>query len=792
MFERRLRIFLAIIFLGGLLLVSRAAQVQIIDSDEWLLEANASAERVTYLDAPRGELLDVKGRVIARDVPTFEACVNFRAIPTTPNATWLRQEANRRARKSTGWADADADGRELLISQQAQAIHNELDEMWTMLANVAGLEPEQINAARDAIVKGVSDKQRKFWDREYEKALKAFNSLAPAPWYERWIVGQRVKPKLEDFEKKVIRDEFDFHAILPDISQDVYNRLKLAQDHFPQYRSINGEYVSVLDLRPAVRRDYPFGEVAAQTIGRVRAVSGEDRKADPNSDDERRRYGLVDRVGGEGLEEMLEDRLRGMRGERRADRRGENVSVFEAERGESVRTTLDLELCRAIQDAFKRVEFHNPRPWPEKGTDPVAEYIPMNGAAVVIDVRTGEVRALVSVPSYDLNQFAKLYQALAVDDLNRPMTNRALLDAMEPGSTVKPIVGLAAVTQKLISATDTIECDGYAYVNGKRVDRPRCWTMSAFGISHHQTNSGPHPTGFLTLTDAIERSCNVYFVTEGSKLGLEWLAYWMKQFGYGRPTRIGLPEASGVVPNIARIKVGDRASETWYASIGQGPVLATPIQVANEMATIARDGIWMRPTLVPNQKPSSTTNPDGSLQADRVDLKLNGEGVRAVQKGMELVVNSPSGTGTNVNKDEQGHRAFDLLIAAKTGSATASPLSRQIRDEKGRAIRDENQELLHELVPIGSKETPNREVPWYRVSGYEEDGSPKLAHSWVGGFVPADNPKLAFVVYVEYGGSGGVGAASVVRAMIRKCIELKYLEEGAKPSTPVATNSMSE
>lgn len=536
--------------------------------------------------------------------------------------------------------------------------------------------------------------------------------------------------------------------------------------------------MSVLDLRPAVRRDYPFGDVAAQTVGRVRGIAPEDREADPNPDDERRRYGLVDRIGGEGLEALLENRLRGERGERRTNRRGENVSVHEAVRGESVRVSLDIELCRAIQEAFKTVEFHGPK---TDGVDSPPEFLSMNGAAVVIDVKTGQVRALVSVPSYDPNQFDRLFRAMASDDLNRPMANRALVDEREPGSTIKPIIGLAAVTQKLISATDTIECDGYAHINGRKVERPRCWTMSMFNISHHHTSNDPHPTGFLTLAEAIERSCNVYFVTEGAKLGLDGLAYWMKQFGYGQPTGIGLPESSGAVPRYDRIAPGERNSAPWFASIGQSTVLATPIQVANEMATIARDGVWMRPTLLVDAKLPPTTRPDGSIKPDRIDLKLDQDAVRAVKKGMLAVVNSNAGTGTHVNHDSNGNIVFNLNIAAKTGSATASPLSRPVRNDQGQAVRNADGRPIYELVPYGSHEAPNAAVPWYRLIGYEEDGTPKGAHSWVGGFVPAEDPKLAFAVYVEYGGSGGVGAASVVRATIRKCIELGYLEESAVP-----------
>lgn len=773
MFERRLRIFLFIVFLGALLLIARAAKVQIADGAEWLAEANASAERVTYLDAPRGDLLDVTGKVIARDVPTFEACVNYRALAPTPNAKWLRQEAIRRSRKLPDWPNADADARELLIARETQGVINDLESLWDLLAGLSGQTRLEIDARRKEIADAVEEKQRLYVRREFNKALDEYKNTPPAPWYERWISGDRAEPRIEDYQKKEIFDQFAFHTLLPDIRQDVYNQLKLAQDRFPQYNTGTAQQ-SVLDLRPAVRRDYAYADIAAQTIGRVRAVSKEDRQEDVNVDDETRRYGLVDRIGAEGLESLVEQKLRGTRGERRTNRRGESVSVREAVKGEDVRTSLDLELCKAIQEAFNHVEFHGPK---VNGVEPPPEFLPMNGAAVVIDVKTGQIRALVSVPSYDLNQFDRLFRSLAQDNLNRPMINRALRDAMEPGSTVKPVVGLAGVTQKILKASDTIECDGYPHIKGRKLERPRCWTMSMFGISHHQTSNGPHPTGHLTLADAIERSCNVYFVTVGAELGMEGLAYWYRQFGFGQPTRIGLAEDAGSVPNYAKIDPGERFSAPLFASIGQGTVLATPIQVANEMATIARDGVWMRPTLLAEGELPPTTMPDGSTRPNRNDLHLDPDALRAVKSGMAGVVNSRSGTGTRVNTDASGKTVFNLKIAAKTGSASASLLTRPILDDKGQPVRNDKGVIVRDIILPGTRDAPNRQAPWYRLIGYEDSGGPKVAHSWVGGFVPADDPTLAFAVYVEYGGSGGIGAASVVRATIAKAIELNYLKE---------------
>jgi penicillin-binding protein 2 len=395
------------------------------------------------------------------------------------------------------------------------------------------------------------------------------------------------------------------------------------------------------------------------------------------------------------------------------------------------------------------------------------------------------VRALVSVPTFDLNQFDELYPTLVDDELNRPLANRALGDAIEPGSTVKPIVGLGVVTQKLSTPSETIECTGFPVINGRKLQKPRCWTESMYGKSgngsHHQVPyNAKHPTGFLTLADAIERSCNVYFETQGNKLDIQGLSYWMRQFGYGRPTGIGLPEARGLVPDKAKIDPVERGSAPLYASIGQSWVLATPIQVANEMATIARDGIWQRPTLLQDLLPPSTEPADPDAIPDRYDLHLDPGALKAVHEGMFNVVNSKAGTGTQVHSAE-------VAIAAKTGSATASQLIEFKKDANGDVLRDpETNRALYELVPYGAHDAPNPRLPWYRMSGIDDRGRPKGTHSWVAGYAPADNPQIAFAVYVEYGGSGGAGAGSVVNEMVKALIRHGYLQSTVAAPTAAA------
>jgi penicillin-binding protein 2 len=407
----------------------------------------------------------------------------------------------------------------------------------------------------------------------------------------------------------------------------------------------------------------------------------------------------------------------------------------------------------------------------------------MHGAAVLIDVPTGEVRALVSYPTFDLNELDERYGELVHDELSMPLMNRATQSQLFPGSTVKPIVGMAAITEGLIGVNDGIECTGYLVINGKPI-RPgfRCWTASKFEHlppelrpppGHHQVPyQDPHvghhgnPDGSLTYVDAIQRSCNVYFETLGDRLRIEGLSRWYYKFGLGRPTGLGIAEVRGRLP-ISHMKPVNRPQVAWHSAIGQVQVTATPIQMANVAATIARGGTWMRPRLLKDDEhlaalqPAATTAPVSEFEggADRIDLHIKPEALAAAREGMIRVINTEGGTGKPL-------RRSDMVVAGKTGTATASPLRVKVRDASGK-------ETLEPLRPATAAD-PNPDAPWYRGGG--SDGK-TLNHAWFIGFAPADNPKVAFAVLVEWGLSGGATAGTVANGLLDACVERGYLKK---------------
>jgi penicillin-binding protein 2 len=500
-----------------------------------------------------------------------------------------------------------------------------------------------------------------------------------------------------------------------------------------------------------VRRYYPYGSVAAQTIGYTAKVTGQDLVADPKKNDLLAKYAPTDDIGRDGMEKLFEPQLRGTRGlESTTDTdAGTAVSQTPPIPGADITTTLDVELQKKVEEAFKSVTFAPGKPIPP-------ENIEMPGAAVVIDVQTGEVRAMASWPTYDLNEFDKLYSKLARDQINLPLWNKAIMLDVVPGSTVKPIVGISAISAGLFRPDETIHCDGYLYLNGvKQKSQFRCWTAKMHEGASHQTLSNPHPTGNLTFPEALQRSCNVFHEELALRLGMDRLSEWFRRFGLGRVSGLGLPrESAGLLPDDWRGPAFQRIGTTAMAGIGEGSIHATPIQMANVAATIARGGFAIKPTLHAGEPP------------ERIDLQLNRAAVAEAQKGMFDVVNTDAGTGTMAWLP-------DVHVAAKTGSAQTAPLTIQILDDWLKPVRNDRGRVEKREIVIGTHDAPNPEAPWYRYTGSKQDTIP--AHGWMIGFAPADHPKVAFAVLVEYGGGGGPAAGSVVRRLVEACKDEGYL-----------------
>ncbi len=754
MFERRLKIFLSVLLLVTITLSLRAFQVQVVDGEFWTQRATKVMQRSQLIETTRGRILDVRGREMAVDAACIDACVDYRAILKEPDPAWMRARALDRlgTKMGSSYRKLTSEERKKRLADETEAVRADIESMWTTLAEVSGQTVDDILETRSAIVQRVEMRRRYVWYRNYELAKRRHENAEPLPLWQQWLIDPaKSAPQVDSFAVTVA-EQTEPHVILRAVSNEVNNYLGKNIERYPG-----------LILRPSTHRFYPYGEAACHLLGHLSRVTREDLAKDPNlGGDELKQYYPNDLIGRGGLEGLGETILRGARG--RIDRMinlNQIVGTTPATSGGDLHCTIDIELQKEMQNLFRNAKI--------KRADGKEEEHEMHGAAVVIDIPTNQVRALVSYPTFDPNHLDDLYGVLVNDDVNRPLFNRATQSQLEPGSTVKPIVGLGAITQGDFTVNDKIECTGYLMIGGRKWGVGRCWVASKFekqlkeqgmSVAHHPVPSdAPHPTGFLNLTDALERSCNIYFETVGDKLGIEGLTYWFDRFGMGRPTGIGIAEANGRLPSSYRGL--NRRMTGWFAGIGQGQVAATPIQMCNVAATIARDGIWMKPTLT-NEISSSDS---------RVDLKLSPEAIAAAKAGMIKVVNSRAGSGY-----EMLHRE-DVQIAGKTGTAQAARFSIPVRNQHGQIVRDPTGKVQREFLEPSTDDHVNPRAPWYRGHG---EGGKDLTHAWFIGFAPANNPQIAFAVLVEYGGAGGTAAAPIAREILEACVEHGYLARRGK------------
>jgi penicillin-binding protein 2 len=781
-------------------------QLQIIERTRWATEAIESLHHESLIETTRGRLLDVKGRPLAEDTYCFDACVDYRAIPSVPDAEWVREIAVERVKtRDGGHRDKSVPLRQL-IADEIVEVKADIDAMWSRLADEGGMSADEMDDLRQSIVHDVELRRRYTWYRRYRLAQKAGSASDSAastqpitadsvePWYRKWLLGQTDSAPVDTFDIK-IGEQTEPHVILRSISSRVYNELGKEQEHCPG-----------LVLRPGMERSYPlpFAQAACHVLGGITHVKQADLERDPWLGDDLRAYRQTDLIGSGGLEELCEPLLRGTRGRveewagdegggETANKTGESGTareqVVDAVPGQDVTTTIDRDLEVDIRAAFDHVNVKRDKIDPDVFAD-------MHGAAVVIDVASGEVRAMVSAPGFDPNELNQQYAVLNEDGLNQPLRNRATQSMLETGSTIKPVVGIGAITAGKMGIDDTVECTGTFMLNGKVMPGgARCWTLSEFPYldksqnTHHQIPpEDPHrgtryPNGFLNFTDAIQRSCDIYFENMGDRLGVDGLSYWMTTFGLGRITGVGVSEVRGRLPNQVpkTIPAYRRRVFSWLGGIGQGYVAATPVQMANVAATIARDGIWMRPRLVGDDvsrqlraiaraHPATQPTPlDWKDVPDQADLHLSSAAIAAAQEGMWRVVNTIAGTGSDPIFNP------NLEISGKTGSAQASRLIVNVRDSSGK--------MVPRYLRPSTTTQPNAEAPWY-LGTVESDGL-KLTHAWFIGYAPSHHPKVAFAVLVEYGLSGGRVAGGIAKQIIAACVQHGYLSLDSEERTLV-------
>ena len=464
-----------------------------------------------------------------------------------------------------------------------------------------------------------------------------------------------------------------------------------------------------------LNRRYLHGPLLAHVVGYVSRVDAGDVEAMGED------IANFSHTGKTGLERSYEEALRGRIGYERVETNVEGralgtVGRVPAVPGADLRLSIDLDLQRAMVAAFGDAD----------------------GSAVAIDPATGQVLAMVSKPSYDTNLFVngishQDYNAL-LNNPSRPLYNRNVLGGGPPGSTVKPMVGLAGLDSGLREADDRTLSTGEFFIAGQR-------------RGYRDSHAGGH--GWVDLRQSIAQSVNTYYYKLAQEMGIDTLAMYMHRYGFGEKTGIDLlGENEGVVPS--RDYKRSISTEPWYpgetviSGIGQGYWIATALQLVRATAAIANGGDLHQLRLVDARR-DGYREPWLELPetpGSRISPSL--EHVRAVQEGMEMTVNGPRGTARAIGV------GAPYRIAGKTGTAQRS-------SRKGNISHDPHS------LPYNLRHT-----------------------ALFVGYAPADAPKIAVAVVVEHGGFGSTSAAPIARKVFDAWL-LGKMPEGIENVEKTAT-----
>jgi penicillin-binding protein 2 len=470
--------------------------------------------------------------------------------------------------------------------------------------------------------------------------------------------------------------------------------LSMAQVAKIQAQSVAFPEVNVV---PIQRRNYPYGTMAAHVLGFIGEVTEKDLQQKEHESLEQ-----GDLIGKRGVELMYDMYLRGREGAEfwQYDADGRRLSEYVPARqqpvpGDNISLTIDFELQRRAEQYFIENE--------------------MVGAAVALDPRNGEVLAMVSSPAFNPNVYSKrftpdVYKTITSNPFKIEL-NRTIQGLYSPGSVFKIVMAMAGLSEGVIGPDTQFTCSGSGVFFGRRF---RCWKKEGHGA--------------VDVERALKVSCDVFFYNTGGRLGVDKIKEHANKLTFGEISQVDLDgERAGLVPSTewARTKQNRKwyPSETISVSIGQGPLIVTPLQVANMTAAVANGGKVFQPHVV---RYVDRVQKDGTYQRFRVpsrvihEVALAPKALHAVRNGLWQVVNEQGGTGANA-------RVEGLDISGKTGSVQVIAYSGRIKASS---------------LPFKYRD-----------------------HAWFASFAPRDNPQMVVIVFVEHGGAGGADAAPLAKVM---------------------------
>lgn len=761
MFHRRLLLLAAVMLL---VLAVLGSQLTMLATGQTHVEARATAEsklqRQQVVQTKRGAILDRNGVVLAEDEPGWELAVHFDLL----TGKWGYKNAYRDAsRDKLAWSEMTQAQREAKVARLQREYDQQAQAMFVTLGEFSGIGFAELDERRKNTVERILRLQNYLWNE-----------------WQRQASEERGEPVPRSEVEKPIEAETQHHVLISDLSDDLRLLVEDFIDEGNRAMTSGDEQArsalpwTMVELRRTTIRRYPMdrmtveldrstllgplaeeesveievGGVGLHVIGLMRDAWKEDVGDKPLRDRsgqyDLRGYADGDRLGRSGIEQSMESALRGSRGLRMINRdTGETTHRIDPRAGKDVVLSLDIRLQAHIQ-AVMTPEFGLMQmlPWHLKTDDPQELLgMPLNGSAVVIDVASGDVLAAVSSPSASRALLAEDSDLLWNDMVNMPMVNRAIAVPYQPGSILKPLVAVAALSDGVLGVNERVDTPGHLWEDPTVY---RDWIFKLTGWqSFNDANGGP-----IDVVYAIARSSNVFFGKMAERLieryGIERMPWWYEQFGLASKPGTGLPEE--IAGQIGVTGQDLAHNQVCFMAIGQGPVNCTPLQAAVAYARLASGDLTRQPRLVVSPDVSEPTIGGGPRLAESHR--------RAALEGMRQSANASIGTTHHINHPPSGleneliFNVDGVTVMAKSG--TADPGNVRWIDFNRNGEVDE-----------GEVERNPRDHAWV-VALVQPDGAAEPTH--------------AIAVVVEYAGSGGRVAGPVVNQVIHALKRHQYLD----------------
>ena len=684
----RYNIITILVYIVGIVLIVQLFNLQIVNGKEYRETSNTRLSRETVVKAARGSIKDRTGNLLVTTKMGFNVDLYKTKIDTaTLNKTILNTIR-------------------ILESNKDKYINN---------------LPIKVNPFE---FENQDEETQKKWKKENDinenaTAEECFYSLKKEYKIEQEDIEEAYKIMIVRYE--IARNGYSSIrpvTIAKDVSRASAVKLGEQSIYFPGISATTEPLVS-----------YPSGSLASHILGYVGNIT--QAELDGREDT----YGINDVIGKVGIQYVFEEYLRGQNGIKQLDMSVDgNITdeyiTKEAVAGSDVILTIDANLQAVTEKAL----VNNIKKIASGGFSKTSEA--KAGAAVVMNVKTGEILAMASYPDYEPELFINGISQKKLDEYNKGdnIFNRAISGVYAPGSTFKMITAIAGLETGAITPTEKINDVGVY----KKAHEPACWIWNSYGMTH----------GWLNVTDAIIHSCNYFFYEVGYRVTIDNIAKYAKYYGLGQKTNVELPmEEEGVVATRDKAKErGDewQIGETLSAAIGQSYNSYTPIQMAKYISMLANGGKPIDVTIVksvidvngnqiPKEEITKFVNAKLGLEKqEKEDLNIKKENLEAVLKGMKGVTSEEGGTAYSTFAD------FNIELGGKTGSAQT--------DVNG------------------------------KVNG------------WFVGFAPYDEPEVAVVVLVENAGSGSY-TAEVARDILQEYfgMNMEKVEENltALPSSEI-------